>query len=441
MAAQQPTILASQNLRVRKRRHISGLSLLHPQTLLFLVIALMVLFTLVPPSIYVRAINEPDLMFLNPMVYAFLVACGAVVWFGMRVGFSVHHLAVPRIKGVIKVPTFFYLLLPVVVALMLIALTITTILHNNPAIVVLALKGEGQLVKNALYEAIHGAFTGSLPLAMGVLWWVWASYLEFSLHVRRVHKYVLFFIVLSLFIGLLLSSYIMMSRNIIMPTLFGLFVIYMRFSVLEKGAKIFTLFLRGIFTMVLVLILFAVFSSLRTTGTQSAILTSFIGYGPASVNHLAGLLDDRFPIGMLNNSLQEANFGFIYQFPFVARIFHLGHILVANEMVYFRATADAGLNGSYIWFTAWGQVFADLGWLTPLYLFFYGFISARFWRSFIAGSVSGILLYPWFGFNILFTFGSNYAASNFLSILVLLSILLFFYRGFVRINLDKMAFN
>lgn len=86
MAIQQPTIFASKNLLVRKRSYISGLSLLHPQILLFLVILLMALFTLVPPSIYVRAINEPDIMFVNPVVYAFLVACWAVVWFGMRVG-------------------------------------------------------------------------------------------------------------------------------------------------------------------------------------------------------------------------------------------------------------------------------------------------------------------------------------------------------------------
>lgn len=89
MAAQQPTVSYSENMMIMKRFHISGLSLLHPQTLLFLVIRPMVMFTLVPPSIYVYAIKKSGLMFLNPIIYAFFAAYWAVVWFRMRVAIAI----------------------------------------------------------------------------------------------------------------------------------------------------------------------------------------------------------------------------------------------------------------------------------------------------------------------------------------------------------------
>lgn len=69
-----------------------------------------------------------------------------------------------------------------------------------------------------------------------------------------------------------------------------------------------------------------------------------------------------------------------------------------------------------------------------MYLFFYGLFFARAWRGFTAGSNSGLLLYPWFGFGVLFTFGYNFGASNFLSVLVLLSMLLYVYCGLVRVG-------
>jgi hypothetical protein len=241
-------------------------------------------------------------------------------------------------------------------------------------------------------------------------------------------------VVALLAVGLLFLAFLMMSRFVLMPTLFGLFLIYLRHAVLARGARLGALVLRGLMALALVLALFGVIASLRTTGTHGAILASYLGYGPTSVNHLAALLDGRFPLGGLNQYLRLENFGFIYKFPFAPRLFDTGQALASATLASFVATGAAGLNGSYIWFTAWGEVYAGLGWLTPLYLFFYGLFFARAWRGFTTGTISGLLLYPWLGFNVLFTFGSNFGASQFLSVLVLLSIILYVYSGLVRVR-------
>jgi len=409
--------------------------LLHPQMFLLAAVLLMVLFTLVPPGFYERTIREPDLMFANPVLYAFLGACAAVVWMGIRVGLVSSSLVPPRFKGVVRVPAFIYLLLPVVAALALLLLTVTTILRNDPAILALALSGHGQQVKSALADASQGAFSGSLPLAMGVSWWALANYLQLSVGISRFHRFMLLCVATLLVMALLLVAFLMMSRYVLMPTLFGLFLIYLRHAVLVRGVRIGGLMLRGLVAMAFLLVLFGVIASLRTTGTHNGVLKSIIGYGPTSLNHLAALLEGRFPLGMLDQYLRQENFGFIYKFPFASRLFDTGQVLLSGFARSFSATWAAGLNGTYNWFTAWGEVYAGLGWFTPLYLFFYGLIFARAWRSFTSGTISGMLLYPWIGFSVLFTFGYNFAARGFLSVLVLLSIILYVYSGLLRVRM------
>lgn len=418
----------------QRRGSLSAYRLLRPQVLLLAAVSLMVLFTLVPPALYERAIHEPDLMFANPVLYAFLAACAAMVWLGIRAGQAFAYRVPPRLRAVVRVPAFVYLLLPVVAALALLLLTITTILRNDPMILALALSGEGQQVKDALADASQGTFSGSLPLAMGVAWWAWANYLQLSVRIRRLYRILLVSVVALLVAGLLFLAFLMMSRFVLMPTMFGLFLIYLRHAVLVRGARIGGLMLRGLLAMAFLLFLFGLIALLRTSGTQGAVLASYLGYGPTSVNHLAALLDGRFPLGMLDQYLRQENFGFIYKFPFTARLLDTEQVYATAFQASFRATSVAGLNASYNWFTAWGEVWAGLGWLTPVYLFFYGLLFARAWRGFTAGSISGLLLYPWLGFAVLFTFGFNFGASNFLSVLVLLSIILYVYSGLVRVR-------
>ncbi|MBE7561654.1 hypothetical protein H7F10_01465 [Acidithiobacillus sp. HP-6] len=423
---------------IYRKRVFTAYHLLRPQTLLLAAVVLMLMFTLVPPTFYEHTIHEPDLMFANPVLFIFLITCATIVLLGIRVGYAIAYRMPPRLATLVRVPAFVYLMLPTVAALGLLLITIATILRNDPAILALALSGEGQQVKLALSHASRGAMMGSLPLAMGVMWWVWANYLRLSLRINRLGKFMLVFLVGSLMTSLFLSALLMMSRFVLMPAIFGFFLIYLRHAVLMRGVRVSGILLRGLMIMTLLLVLFGGVAVLRSNigyHGHDALLTSFIGYGPTSINHLAGYLDGRFPSGLLKQSVLPNDFGFIYQFPFADRFFPTASLSFAQAFkLSFRVTYDAGLNGNYTWFTSWGQILAGTGWFAPLYLLLYGFFFARAWRGFTAGGTSGMLLYPWFAFNVLFTFGANFAASNFLSILVLLSIWLYMYSGLVRIS-------
>jgi hypothetical protein len=61
----------------------------------------------------------------------------------------------------------------------------------------------------------------------------------------------------------------------------------------------------------------------------------------------------------------------------------------------------------YIDSSIFGDIFSDLSWLTPLYFFFVGLITGAVWKSFCAGRVIGVVLYPWLGFAICLWFGDN----------------------------------
>lgn len=421
---------------VYRKRAFTAYHLLRPQTLLLAAVVLMLMFTLVPPTFYERTIHEPDLMFANPVLFIFLIACATIVWLGIRVGYAIAYHMPPRLAALVRVPAFVYLMLPTVAALALLLMTVTTVLHDDPEILALALSGDGQKIKYVLGRASRGAMMGSLPLAMGVVWWSWANYLQLFSKISRLSKLTLVFLVGSLTATLILSALLMMSRYILMPSIFGLFLIYLRHAALIRGMRVRWIFIRGLMVTVLLLVLFGGVAALRNGGgSHDALLTSFIGYGPTSINHLAGYLDGRFPSDLLKQSALPSDFGFIYKFPFVDRLFPTASsIFVQAFKLSFRVTSDAGLNGSYIWFTSWGQIFAGTGLFAPLYLFIYGLLFGRTWRGFTAGGTSGILLYPWFAFNVLFTFGFNFAASGFLSVLVLLSIGLYMYSGLVRVS-------
>jgi hypothetical protein len=56
---------------------------------------------------------------------------------------------------------------------------------------------------------------------------------------------------------------------------------------------------------------------------------------------------------------------------------------------------------------AFGEIYIELGWLAPLYIFCYGLLYGLVWRWMIAGRLMGIILYPYFAYCILFWFSTN----------------------------------
>lgn len=418
---------------------MKALKYLSPRYVLLLAGILLFGFTLVPPRIYERYIHEPNLMFGNFLLYVFLFGCLIVLRIGIGLSRRMPRLRVPRIRRLFVVGPFAYLFVPVCFALGLLALTITVVLGNSPDLLALAMSGQGGEVKRAMNEAAQGAFNGSLPLAMGVSWWSLARYFGLRQYMPRVQAIFVSSLVALLVLALLLAAALMMSRFVLIPTLFGMFVIYLRHKISEEGVKVGKIIVYAMLALAIVVIVFGVFAAMRNGGERDAIIQSFIGYGPASLNHLAALLDGRMETGSLGQYLRQENFGFFFKFPFMIRLLGQGDTFAVATQSIFTHTWSAGLNGSYIWFTSFGEIVAELHALSVFYLLTYGCLVGRAWHAFARGTIFGIVMYPWAAFGLLFSFGSNIFANGSLSVLLMLALVIWIYSELVGVKREVCA--
>ena len=97
----------------------------------------------------------------------------------------------------------------------------------------------------ALKLASQGSLTGSLPLAMGVSWWALDRMLLLGAQIGRWQRRFIVVLVVVLIATLFGSALLLVARFVLMPTLFGLFLIYLRHRVLARGASIGGLLLRA----------------------------------------------------------------------------------------------------------------------------------------------------------------------------------------------------
>jgi hypothetical protein len=408
--------------------------LLHPQTLLIVAGLLMLAFSLVPPDFYSYYVQEPDLMFGNVLMYGLIFAGLLLVWLGMQLGVRLPRLRRWPMRTLLVVQPLALILPPLLAAWSLLLLTMGLILHSDPAILGLAMAGQGQQIKLALHLVGQGSLTGSLPLAMGVSWWTLDRMLVLGDRIGRWQHRTIWALVSMLIVTLVASGLLLVARFVLMPTLFGLFLVYLRHRVLVRGASIGGLMLRAGVAALGILLLFGAMAMLRTSGSTDAVITSFLAYGPSSVNHLAALVDGRLNVDFISDRLLWNNFAFIFEFPFASRLFDWGSQMRGPFQESFWAIQRAGLNNDYNWFTALGEIFGGLGLLAVPYLLVLGLFLGRVWRQFERGSMVGVLLYPWLGFGVLFSFGSNFVASQFLSVLMVLALLLHVYTRIVGVR-------
>lgn len=415
---------------------------LKPQALLTVAAAILFGFTLVPKDVYEHYVIEPDLMLNNLSVYGLLFISLFILWIGVRFSYLLPRVQSTALSRLIIVTPFTFLFIPALLALLLLALTSGVILHNDPAILWLALSGHGEAIKEALKTAGKGAFNGSLPLAMGVSWWTLGYYQSLARTLSQLQRWIIWILTSFLISALLFVAFLTASRFIMMPTLFGLFLIWLRYRIIEVRMGSFALVLMACGALIVVLGLFGAIAATRSgEGGGFALIQDYLGYGPASLNHLAALLSGRLSTDSLGHYLAQENFGFFYKFPLVAKFFNEGAVLQSAINSCFRATWAAGLNGNFIWFTSFGEIFAGLGIYGVPYLFLYGVFLGRAWLAFRSGKFWGLILYPWAAFGVLFSFGSNYFAGQPLTILIFLAAILTFYGAIVRVRTTGQTVN
>lgn len=359
--------------------------------------------TVFPPHIYERVMAEPDGMFLNPGSTLFVTLCVLGYMAGV---FLMKCTSV----GVARCPSTVLLrrtriLAPLVVALVLNMASVFLITKHTPDLFT-AWLGNGAAAKQDLNTT--NTFSQALPVLYAVCWW--AMWRLFSREQIKGSKSIALRWATSLAFAVAIgTAVIKVARYDLMPMIFGSAFVYLTFKLRDKQMPTLRYCMFVCAITVAVVALFVVFSWLRGSNSQSILLNNVMGYTIASYNRLAGLLAGhvRFPFGGSGTYI----FGFLGNFPLLGRWVHFSMPdPTAVWLSEFSAVSAGGLDGAYIWGSAFGYVYADIGWAAPLYFLAIGALVTWAWRRLQAGRVSGILLYPWLGFSVLFWFGSNIVA-------------------------------
>lgn len=410
---------------------MKSIDLLAPRSMLLTLGIALFAFTLVPPQTYAHAMNEPDLMFGNPRLYIFLACSLASLAVGLRLGRT--GLLKHRARGEprFRIPAVLHLLPPAAIAIGLLALTLKLLLQHNAAIPGLLLAGRAEDAKIVAIHASQGALTGSLPCAIATLWWLILRYLKLPADVSRASRVLSLLVLLGMSLALLTATLLLVARSVLLPALFGALLIPLAYQAqndsLTSGRLLWRSFLAGVGALGI----FAVFAFARGFDTAHALMGNLIGYGPASINHLAALLDGRFDTGALDEYLRLQNFGFIYHFPLASRLSDAAPNGLKALASAFTQSARAGLNGSYIWMTAFGELWAGIRWWTFPYLLVVGFLFSWSWHGFRQQRTFSTVLYCWLAFGVLFYFGANYLASGYFSAIAMTALALGIYDHLV----------
>jgi hypothetical protein len=365
-----------------------------------------------PPRLYQQIMGEPDLIFLNlPSLLLYLLCVIAFVA-GLRLYEFVspgQFLQPPRLQS--KISPLLFCLTPLLACLLFEIASAAKLLAAHPDILYYIATQQGDYAKT---EADSEGLWAFAPAFLTVTaWWVyWRSrQLNMGVWSRRVISAA---VALSILIAIS-NAIVKASRIDLMPIVIGSLVIYfVRRAVTNSVTK--ALVAKSAIALVLLTtFFFLALAALRGTIEFDAMLYQVLGYSVASFNRLSALISGqlRYPF---------AGHG-VYLFPFFAfngtlnSVLHHRQLFGFPEFVdvwqsEFAAVGQAGLDPTMIWGTAFGYVFAEIGWVSPVYFLFIGLLYGWAWRKIRAGESVGIAVYPLLAFCIIFWFGTNYVLES-----------------------------
>ena len=357
------------------------------------------------------AYGEPDLLFLNIEAAVFYATCVGAFLLGLYLVevYLPGEYLIQRQPELSSSATAF-ILGPLCVALLLNLLSLGSALKQG-VLLPLLLSGQGGEAKE-LWDA-DGSLVLTATCLTGVVWWaIWRSQ---QLQVRSVSRTVTRALLSLAILAVSLSASLMLNRIVLFSAVIGSVIIALTPRILTGTIAVKVALKAGLLLLALIIGFFALYSALRGNDSTDAITSDLVQYTISSYNRLPALLSGslRYPY---------AGTG-VYLVSFLQSNNLLNHIIPIREMLRWPSYRDlfesefwavwrANLNGKLIWSGAFGYIYSDLGWLSPAFLFFYGLLYGWVWRSVRLGRTYGIVLYPWFGFSILFWLGTNVLLST-----------------------------
>jgi hypothetical protein len=398
------------DIMIRHLKRITIRNIVSPYGLAILSYCLFLFAWLFPPGLYTEYIREPDLMFLDPTTLLFYTACVVGFLFGVRASRVLGHSFSRGPEAKVNARrALLYLTAPLLVA-SLSCLIYLILLGGKINFIALLASQQGDAIKIAgqVGQTEQGRWGESITILTVVLWWSFfrASQLRVK-GVVKVSFYLLFLPALA--IGIL-TCVATVDRGSLMPILTGLLMIFLYRNTRGSNATIGRITTISLLSGTGVIAAFLALSFLRGALALRLLMTGLLGYTIVSYNRLTALLG-----GVMHYSYEGRGVylsRYLLQDEKLNNVFHLadrfgwpnGFALWQTE---FSSTMSAGLNPSFIWAGAFGYLYSDIGWWTPLYLFCIGVLAGHLWTQFGASKTFGLVLYPWMGFCILTWFGVN----------------------------------
>jgi hypothetical protein len=394
-----------------------------------------------PGGLYSAIVSEPDLMFLDPQTLLFFLLCVAGFWAGLLlVDFLLPsaQLLESRFRPApTKGPL---LLLPLAVTTLATVLAGVEMFRQSPNLLTLLLSQQGADVKAEFATTQLGVIGWGATMQTVVLWWTYwrLSNVDSTRTDLPKHRR---FVWLAFSMGLLAQvalSLLKVSRSDLLPVFAGLAVLYVLKKIQNGELKTAGLIRYCVIFFVAVMSLFVAVGVYRGASDITVALGDFMGYTLASYNRMTALLQGRM------------------HYPFAGRGLYLSLALTTNNSLdsilhlkdafgwpsyidiwssEFQAVEQAGLNSQLIWSGAFGYLFSDFGWGTPLVIGAYGIVYGLVWRQAKSGTAIGVSLYPWFAFSALAWFSSNLVFDSRFFFFLMAAVLLAAYERFLAIHL------
>lgn len=369
---------------------------------------------ILPGHFYASLMGEPDLMFLDPELLLFFLLCVLGFWVGLLTMdfFSPSPSLVESNPRFLKAPG-------VLLALPLIATTIFSVLvglelfRQNPDLLTRLLNQEGQAVKSEVADTQFGILGWGATMHTVVLWWVYWRLWNVSSEEGGLRRQWFLWLVFGIgFLVQIAESMLLVSRSDLMPVFGGLAILYLIKKIKRDQIKIWGVLKYLLFFMIAIVLLFVSFGFYRGEAGIMIAFQSFLGYTLSSYNRMAALVHGtmHYPFagrGLYLFSSLSTNHTLRQILPFKdAFRWPEYQDLWASE---FQAPSAAGLDSRLIWSGAFGYLFSDFGWFTPMVLIGYGLVYGFIWKQMKRGTVIGIVLYPWLAFSALAWFTGNMA--------------------------------
>ena len=364
-----------------------------------------------PPGLYTQYVHETDLMFFDSLTLVFYTACIAAFLVGVRAsrylgastpGDNERHVSVRS--------PLLYLLLPLTASAAAGAIYLIKVGAKINFIALLA-TAQGGVIKAAsgAGQMSEGRWDESIPLLTVLLWWSLFRAMQLGLKgARKVIFYLIFLLCLAVGIFIGVAT---VNRADLMPIILGTLVVYIYPKTRTANTKVIRLALMGAVSSVVAVATFLFLSFLRGALGVTLLITSLLGYTIVSYNRLAALLAgvmhyayEGHGVYLVPAFLSDEKVNYVFQ---LADRFGWPSSLALFQTE-FLSTSAAGLNPAFIWAGAFGYVYSDLGWWTPLYWCLIGALAGWLWSKFCASRTVGLVLYPWISFTILMWCGGNF---------------------------------